>query len=361
MKVIADYSEGRDNNFNLIRMVAAVMVLFNHSFDLLGLNGHEPLTWLIGVPSSVVGVNVFFIISGFLVAGSYSRSRNLLVYLESRFLRIFPGLVACVLFCAFVLGGLLTSLPLAHYYARNEIWEYVLINSTLLLDKIRLRYILPGVFAGNPYPDIVNGSLWTLPYEVWLYVFLAVVGICGVLRKRKAANVLFLAIVECDMIILALMGGGNPNLFGFSDFARFSMYFSIGAVLFVNRYAIPLHRVLFGLAFAATLVAWRTPLAEAVFPLALAYSILWLAYVPSGLIRAYNGLGDFSYGMYIYAFPIQQALISRVPGLEPIQLFSLALPVTFIFAAVSWHAIEKRALARKGAFLRSVVRVRSST
>ncbi len=360
MRVIADYSEGRDNNFNLIRLGAAIMVLFSHSFDLLRLSEHDPLTWPIGDSPGVVGVNIFFILSGFLVVGSYHRSKNLLVYLESRFLRIFPGLGVCVLFCALVLGGLLTSMPLVQYYTRNEVWEFVLINSTLLLDKIRLRYILPGVFAGNPYPDIVNGSLWTLPYEVWLYVFLAVVGICGVLRKRKAANVFFFSIVECDMIILALMGGGNPNLFGFREAARFSMYFSIGAVMYVNRYAIPLHGGLFGLAFVAIFLPWGTPFAETVFPLALAYSIVWLAYVPSGLIRSYNRLGDFSYGMYIYAFPIQQALISLIPGLQPIQLLSIAFPATLVFASVSWHVIEKRALARKGGFVRSFICSRSS-
>ncbi len=347
MKTLADYAQGKDNNFNLIRLLAAIAVLWSHSYDLLQLNGREPfLAWL-GVAPSEFAVNIFFAISGFLVAGSYCRSRNALAYVESRFLRIFPGLFLAVLFCALLVGGLFTTMPSIQYFTRSAVWEFVLVNSTLILDKIQLRYWLPGVFASNPYQYAVNGSLWTLPYEIWMYVGLLGLGLTGILKKRKHLNGLVLG----TLVLYFALGyflGNNAVFHKLDNFVRFGSYFFAGVVLYVNRDRVPVSGLAAILLVVVAVLTLRMPFGDITLLLATVYSVFWLAYVPSGGIRNYNKLGDWSYGTYIYAFPIQQSVIAWLAPVSPLVLFFLALPITLVVAALSWHLIEKRALEQKG-------------
>lgn len=324
------------------------MVMWNHSYAIAGVcESEEPLTRLVGIGPSFIAVNVFFIISGYLVSSSYCRSRTLRAYLEARFLRIFPGLVVCVLFCSLVIGGLLTTLPALRYYTSRDVWEFVFVNSTLLLDKIQLRYFLPGVFANNPLPGTVNGSLWTLPYELWLYIGLGVFGLFGFLNRRALATLLLLGFSAIDLTVMFFFPD-NSLAVKFANVERFSLYFALGTVIYLNRASIPISSLGLVTVCATTAVLWQTGLAKFLFPFALAYLTFWLAHVPGGLVREYNRIGDLSYGTYIYAFPMEQVLLSFLSSAEPLVLFLLSLPMTLCAAALSWHLIEKRALARKG-------------
>lgn len=354
MKVLAEYSTGRDNNFNLIRLVAALMVMWDHSYAIAGVSeAEEPLARLIGMGSSFIAVNVFFVISGYLVTASLCRSKTLLAYVEARFLRIFPGLFLCVAFTSLVIGGLFTSLSAIQYYRSRELWDYVIVNSTLLVDKIQLRYYLPGVFANNPLAGTVNGSLWTLPYEVWLYVGLAGVGLLGLLKRTNLSSLLLAGLLAFDLSIMFFFPT-NALVAKFDNVERFCLYFFLGAVIYLNRARIPLSGPILLILCAVTAIVWRTGFAKFLSPFTLAYLVFWLAYVPRGVVRLYNRVGDLSYGTYIYAWPVQQVIVTFVSAVQPLFLFLLALPVTLSVAAISWHLVEKRALARKGVLLRAV-------
>ena len=169
---LASFVSGRDNNFNLIRFVAATLVLFSHSFALsIGSSDAEPLRASIGMTWGDIAVDIFFITSGFLIANSFLTRSNVLVFLWSRALRIFPALIIAVLFCVFVIGIAFTSLEPKEYLAHDQTQRY-LIKNIMLVGGI--EYSLPGVFSENPFSHAVNGSLWTMPYEVKMYMLLIV-------------------------------------------------------------------------------------------------------------------------------------------------------------------------------------------
>jgi peptidoglycan/LPS O-acetylase OafA/YrhL len=347
--MLQNYLRGRDNNFNLIRLIAATLVIFSHSYVLAGRVGQEPLAELFGMDSSHVAVHIFFVISGFLLTASLSERKNLLIYAEGRFLRIFPGLCVAVLFSALVIGGLFTTLARSDYFARREVWEFIGINSALILDKVQLRYTLPGVFPNNPN---VNGSLWTLPYEVWLYIAFGALGWIGILNKRAIMNGFLLTVLT--LFVFSRLSGLAAEFQTVHNFGRFSLYFFAGVAMYVNRDFVPLKLLPVILLWLGMWLARGTALHGIITFLALVYSVFWFAYVPAGWIRNYNQLGDYSFGTYIYAFPIQQSIIFVFGAIEPLALCALAIACTLPFAIVSWHLIEKNALGLKGSLSRWV-------
>src|SRR6516164_2588154 len=174
--------EGRRNNFDALRLVAAASVVLSHSFLIAdGTQDHEPLIWLTGHQSilGLVGVFVFFAISGFLVTQSFEETGDAWRFLAKRALRIFPGLFVATSLSAFVLAPLVTTLPLGSYLGRPEPYEYVFGNT--LLDQT--MHELPGVrFVDNPVGLEINGSLWTLRYEFVMYLMVLLLGVLGLLR-----------------------------------------------------------------------------------------------------------------------------------------------------------------------------------
>lgn len=344
---LASYADGYDNNFNLMRLIAAALVILGHSYILTAQHGQkEPLQQLIGIDSGAFAVDVFFVISGFLVSKSYLKSRRVLSYLSARVLRIFPGLLVAVMFNVFVVGAIFTDLPLLAYLRRPEPWKHLLTNSTLIFRLVQLEYGLPGVFAGNPVSGTVNGSLWTLPYEVWLYIALLAAGLMGAFKSRRVINSLFAGLIVANLVI-ALGLAQNPFVM-LANFLRFSTFFGWGIFFYINRGCIPVSGIIAAGLVALAAFGWRTPALQTfLFPLALTYTIFWLAYIPKGAIRKYNRLGDYSYGLYIYAFPIQQSLIALMPDAKPLLVLALALPITLGIAALSWHFVEQPALRAK--------------
>lgn len=166
---IADHSE---NAFDFVRFAAAFSVLFSHSFPLCGIR--EPLL-VFGLPLANIAVYVFFVISGFLVYQSWARDPSLGRFAARRGLRLLPALVVAVCVTVFVIGPLMTTLPLVQYFRGADTWTYLLSNASLVVG----RYTLPGVFESNPYPAAVNGSLWTLRYEALMYIILAAFGVAA--------------------------------------------------------------------------------------------------------------------------------------------------------------------------------------
>src|SRR5712691_3361532 len=171
----------RHNNFDALRLVTAASVVFSHSFLIAeGTQDHEPLILLTGNQSilGLAGVFVFFAISGFLVTQSFEQTANPLHYLAKRALRIFPGLFIATLLSAFVLGPLVTALPLGAYLSRPEPYQYV-IGNTLLDQTV---HELPGVsFVANPVGLEINGSLWTLRCEFVMYLMVLALGMLRLL------------------------------------------------------------------------------------------------------------------------------------------------------------------------------------
>lgn len=177
----------RNNSFDLIRFLAATAVLFEHCYVLSGPGNINPVSLFIKYDTlGGIAVDTFFILSGFLVTRSYLNNDSCITFTLKRVLRIFPGLLCVVLACAFVAGPALTTLSVSQYYTHPETYSFLL---NAVLDT---RYYLPGIFNTNPYPNAVNGSLWTLPIEVTMYLLVLILGICKLLSPRG-----------CGLLILA--------------------------------------------------------------------------------------------------------------------------------------------------------------
>lgn len=344
---LAQYAVSRDNNFNLIRFLAASLVLYSHCFPLSGHGDDEPLYSLVGFSWGGVAVDVFFATSGFLIARSFFERRSLLGFAWARILRIYPALMVAVLFCALIVGGLFTTHGLASYLSDPQTRDYILANSALLS---RPHYSLPGVFADNPFKDVVNGSIWTLPYEVRLYVRLAVIGLILVYAQkyvgRQFLRRAFLSIAVVSILLNIYYHFESDSS---EHFVRFSSTFFAGAAFYLYRDRVPLSGTLcLVLAVLLPVSTLHPDLFFILYSLSLPYLILYLAYVPSGAIRQFNRIGDYSYGIYIYAFPVQQSVVAIFPQISIYALAALSFAITLVFAIASWHGIEKRCLRMKG-------------
>lgn len=334
---------GRDNNLNAIRMIAAVIVLVSHAFAIT-LNTADPLFKLTGETAGHYAVGVFFGISGLLIARSFDRRRTMVHFVIARVLRLYPALIV-VLVLTVLAGVVVTRLPAQDYITHPETWTYVPANLSLQF----LQYPLPGVFEANPYGPAINGSLWTLEHEVACYGAVVVIGLLGVLRSRRLAFgvMVFAALFHVLWPTIAAAGLPFPAALAIwlGPFALLSFPFTLGSFAYVWRAHLRLSGWVAVLLWLPVPFMVQTGLGHSFITLALVYTALWIGFVPKGRALAYNRLGDYSYGVYIYAFPVQQLLVWLFPGMGPLANIVLALPVTIMLAALSWNLVEARSLA----------------
>ncbi len=338
-----DFLEGhlanRRNNFTAIRLALATFVLFGHSFPLAPWHGQTlapPLQRFIGRGDWIgsLAVNGFFFISGMLIVRSYFLRRDLHAFMKARVLRIFPGYLVSLVLCVWVIGPIFSSLRAGAYLTDPETAR-IFFKDVFLW---RLDHFLPGLF-GNLPNHAVNGSWWTLPAEWRCYLVVGAFGLVGAFDRRWTTNLLLAifaayAFLSYDSLPLLSDHPGYPPLVA---------YFAAGAFCFANARFIPLSPLLLIPVWGAFYITfwWGTHIWFT--GLLLCYAILILAYrsPPVDLDR----LGDFSYGLYLYAFPMQQVFASLLPGWGPYWNFAVALPSALLLAILSWRLVEKRALA----------------
>lgn len=341
MTCLGDRADGRDNNFNLIRMAAATGVLVSHAWPIaLGPGALQPMKVSTGYTLGTICVQIFFVISGFLIAASFMRSRHWMRFLLARALRLFPGLVVSIVLVGLVMAPLVTTLSPASYFTAPETWTFLLRNITLAFPQ----YTLPGVFEANPYTT-VEGSIWTLIHEVACYMGVFLAGLLGILARRALASVV-LAVALMLWIAVPVFDVPLPGKV--MAFHGLALPFAIGTAAWLWRdrlvLSLPIAGILWLIWWGAFQTLPDTPLTALLFSMTLAYSTFWLGYVPGGLLHAYNRLGDYSYGMYIYAFPLQ-GLAVWIWGMQgPGMNILLALPPTLLISILSWHLVEKPSL-----------------
>jgi len=348
---LSAYTQSRDNNFNLIRFLAATLVLYSHSFPLSGGRGTlDPFYAFLGLGAAEIAVDVFFVTSGFLVAGSLFNRGNIIAFIWARVLRIYPALIVAVLFCVFVVGLYFTTEGIGDYLSDPKTFKFLKRNATLFWG---IKYELPGVFGGVPFEGAVNGSLWTLPYEVKMYTYLAVIAGVVVFVQRR----LNWPLLRGVFLLLAIAAAGANIANHFWPFASrhflhlFSMFF-FGAAYYVYRDSVRLSWRLFLVIVAVLVLAAQNRQGLFVaYALLLPYTVFFLAYVPGGAVRAFNRVGDYSYGMYIYAFPIQQSIVALTPGISAYELAAKAFFATLVLAVLSWHLLEAPCLGMKGRYV----------
>jgi peptidoglycan/LPS O-acetylase OafA/YrhL len=339
----------RSNNFDAIRLASALLVLWSHSYVIAGRPQDEIFFSIFSGYDSGGGiaVSIFFVISGYLVTKS-AFERPLLEYLHARALRILPGLAFVVLCTDLLVGPLLTRLSLIDYFGDPTTRDY-LWSATIF----RMKYILADTTMGLPANQI-NGSLWTLPVECGFYIVIVIAAKTRLMSERTCLYVAA-AIIAAHFYMTRYAGlswtqqGGNIWN-GATVYAVLTngSFFAVGAALWILRAKIRYH----GAGALLCLIIWfaaaRTLVSPIVYFTCLPYLVMYVGCAVDFRIRVTNFLGDLSYGIYLFAFPIQQALMSALgPGTSPTALSALATPLVFAIAWISWRVIEKPALGYK--------------
>jgi|CXWL01.1.fsa_nt_gi peptidoglycan/LPS O-acetylase OafA/YrhL len=338
-------SERAENNLALLRFAAASAVLFAHSWPIaLGAGALDPVTLALsaqfgpGVALASLAVHAFFVVSGYLVVKSALTRASVGAFAWARGLRIYPALIVNVLLSALVVGALVTSLPVGAYLASEQLWKFIG-NNVLSWNVI---YRLPGVFEANPLVA-VNGSLWTLPLEIRCYLFVGLMLALGVLKRGWLFTLVAAALLIGDGVFR------GAALLGADAAAACIGYFLIGGLFYVNRRVLPASPLFAIAALALASVIPVEPAARLVGMIGYAWLVLWIGVAAPRAPWPERLIGDPSYGIYIYAFPIQQLVVLHFGAGAPWTLAAIAGAATFVAGLLSWKLLEAPLLQRKTA------------
>lgn len=332
----------RNNNFDFLRFLAAYIVMYSHSFQLTGLFNKEPLiNFTKGyLYFGGLSVTIFFIISGFLITSSYHRSKSLKQYLMARVLRIYPALIGVVFITVFLFGPFLTAGSFWHYFSDRDTYFY-LINSL----SFKMFYTLPGMFSKNPL-NVINGPFWSLPYELSCYCLVALVGLVISKKYNYAFGILCIAILFYSCI----------GIDAWKNIIEFSVFFACGAALYLLRSKIVLNHFVAFLCFAFLICILHTGINKHLKDLSLIitlpYILIDIVFIKCSLNK-FSKYGDFSYGIYIWGWLVQQIVFQLLPiSRNPFPNFIISSMLTLIIAMLSWHLLEKKFLRFKSKFIK---------
>ncbi len=344
MQSVIDAQGGRTSGFDLMRLALAVCVLTFHTVSVCYGEEANFQAWKSDWrPIIYLMLPMFFALSGYLVAGSLERTTQIHRFIGLRAIRILPALAVETLLCAVILGALVTTLPLGEYFTNPGFFAYFL----NILGII--HYELPGVFVGLPTDGIVNVSLWTVPYELECYLALVLLFVFGVAKHRY---------VMAALVLLACLVG--PYLLEVPQYLvrptgdMLVVSFLCGVCIYQFREMIPHHWSLMVVSLVIALVMfsthghnyWGAPFA--------AYVTVYFGLLKAPKLPAVMS-GDYSYGLYLFAFPMQQLYVQLFPDARIWYLNALfAIVLGMAYAAFSWHVVEKPIMARRNSILGAV-------
>ena len=330
-----DELKRRPSGFDYMRIALSVAILLWHSYGLT--YGDSAAAYImtqtpLGVLLKMI-LPTFFALSGFLVSSSMSRNK-VFTFLGLRAIRIFPALAVEITLSVFILGPLVTRLPLTDYFMNRNIFSY-------MANIVGwFHYMLPGVFLDNPIPKLVNPSLWTIPYELECYILISVLASIKMFSRKWMVIPLFFATVGVVMAYY-IVSGENPAPPTITGGRILVLCFFAGIVIYSYKDVLPWRLDIALASFLISACCVRSSHLIYVVPLAAAYMTVYLGLLNPPRSIVINA-GDYSYGTYLYAGPIQQtiAYVLGASGTWALNV-SIALPTTVMFALFSWHYVEK--------------------
>ncbi|MFM0308868.1 acyltransferase [Paraburkholderia sp. RL17-383-BIF-A] len=324
-----------NNNADLLRLIAAAAVIWGHSYALVPEPGvEEPLRGILGFDySGSLAVKFFFFLSGILVTNSWLTKPSAIRFASARIFRIFPLLIVSAIATIVIMGPALTSMPASEYFHhRGELMQ--------VLTHPYIDYRLPGLFDHALFPQ-ANGSIWTIKYELMLYATLMGAGMCGLFRFRRSATAVLLTVILVSLIwpeYITTIGLPNVNKGG-----QLPAFFAFGSLLALYKSHVRIDaRMCIGLGILALAVR-HGPAFEFAFLPAFFIGALWVMSLDA--VKSIRLPGDFSYGVYVFGWPLQNTFANLFPGSgihgNQVMTFACAL----FLAIISWFLVEKPCIA----------------
>lgn len=336
MITVSNFLKKDNNNLDLLRIICAMLVIYGHSFTLAERGGAKDLvSHLFPFSSSgSVAVKVFFFISGMLVTASLLKSQSALQFVISRSLRILPAYIFVVLSSAIIIGPLFTNLPVLEYFKQNQVSNYIIKN--IGMD---IQYFLPGVFSSSIYKPVINGSLWTIPFEISSYICLLALFMITKLKNKATTNLV------CLIIISSAILPGWQSFFTGSDINtiyHLPACFALGVLYATNQETIYVSKEIPIGFFLLYFVIPNKPLSEMMFYFGVCTLSIYLASVRQ--IISMKLKKDISYGVYLWGFVVQQVVYNIAPKINIYTNIVLSILITCFIALISFVFIERPAI-----------------
>jgi len=346
----------KHNAIGFMRTAFALLVIVGHSFHLGGFGQDTLVRFSHGdLAFGTLAVLGFFVLSGFLITASFVYASSVWRYLWNRFLRIMPAFWVALIAVAFGFA------PLSFFLQNGTLNGFLITNAGGPLDYIVKniglnigQYDVSGLTSAVPWPNAFNGSLWTLIYEVTGYILIAAFGVFGVFKKHSKV-VLGTTIAMFGLYVMdrAVPGSAGNIIPYFKDMQLLPLmlFFFAGSTWYLYQDKIPMSNKYFVLATILYILSLRFGFYALVGPLTFVYVIFYLA--AKFPIKSFDRHADFSYGIYIYAFPVQQLLSQLGVQSMGVWVYSIiAALLTLPLAVASYYLIERPALKLKSAQLR---------
>lgn len=334
--LLEDFLKRDRNNLDLFRIIASCLVIVGHSYVLFPKGNQEDVfrLWTTFTYSGALAVKLFFFISGLVVTNSLLQKKDIVDFAISRTFRIFPALLLVLVATSLIIAPFLSSFSPAQYFDTPSVYVYIKQNIVL-----NTNYNLPKVFEKNTYANAVNGSLWTLPYEVGCYLFLCAMFLLSIITHKKIGSIICIAIIIDTLLPQKLFLNW---LWDNNEIIYLPASFFAGVLLALNKdkyYISFRHFIGFAL---LTYLLWHTKYAEILF----CFSMFSLTLYVSSLqwFMKLKPKYDFSYGIYLWGFFVQQNAEYFMPGSNIYLKMILSLIISIVFGALSWFIIEERSI-----------------
>lgn len=338
---IERYLEKGNNSFSLLRLFAAVAVVISHAWTTVGGdNVYEPLQATTGFTLGWHAVNLFFALSGLLIVGSIESGRSLMYFAWSRFLRIYPAMLVVIIFTIAVTAVFADTT----LWRSNHVVEYLLRNLLLVGSSATL----PGVFSDVPSPNVINVPLWTLKYEVLAYISAAFLSVLN-WRYSNIFPMKFMSLTVLVACAALLIPVGTMDAYGpFEHGVRLFFAFYLGVACWHWREQVTASTIpLLVLTLIVFSLLWLNIFYAPILILWTAYFALWFGTFDAGVLKRFADRQDYSYGIYIIGYPIQQTVMAVTGIANPWFNFLITLIIVLPLAGISWNLIEKPVLALK--------------
>jgi peptidoglycan/LPS O-acetylase OafA/YrhL len=348
IKTLGEIVNSKSNNFDLVRLIASLSVIYFHSFMIQGVVGEDKVNSFLSPDSTgSIAVYSFFLISGILISKSAEAQKSAVIFTINRVMRIWPGLLFYILVAFTIL------IPLGSHISIMSLFKIPFINECIYSSILIIQAPcigVPGLYENNHVTHMFDAPLWSLQVEIYCYCLILIYAVISRYKisntdnQRRNYSIYVLFILAIFVFFVYNPPSDWHYLPPFIKEGGYSFYpavfFFVGMILYAYRDLIKIE-------YKAAIILVFLYLLFPTNKILLYISIVWvvLSIAGSDHLRAWKPAHDYSYGVYIYGFTVQQAVASALPSADGFSNALISMPITLVFAAISWHLVEKPSLS----------------